>query len=447
MRKKIFTIIIILFFLFDINKSHAYDSKEKTIQYNDTPLDCCMGDDVDDCEDEYVNNEIEAACEDNYIDEDIKNTFGTETVETSAKESSINNINSRIAVVYDRESGRVVWGKNENKKTAMASTTKIMTAIVVIENSNLNDTVEISKKSANTGGSRLGLKTGDKISVNDLLYGLMLRSGNDAAVALAEHVGGSVENFANLMNEKAQSLSLKETHFVTPHGLDNPEHYTTAFELSKIADYSLKNQKFLEIVSTKTCTITINGYPKTLNNTNELLGNFAGVYGVKTGFTNNAGRCLVTAIKKDDIDIITVVIQADTKKDRTKDSVKIINYILKNYKKIDVEEYVENAFYDWCKINQNNIRIEKAKSEKIQIHMDKVTNKKILVKQDEADNIDVKISAIFDYKAPVAKNKKIGEVKIFINNDLLELKDIHFSNEIEEKTLWDYVKKCAEAMF
>ena len=210
----------------------------------------------------------------------------------------------------------------------MASTTKIMTCIIVLENGNLNDIVEVSKKSAGTGGSRLGLKTGDKITVKDLLYGLMLCSGNDAAVALAEHVGGSIEDFSKLMNDKAAKLNLENTHFVTPHGLDNDEHYTTAYELALLSNYALKNKDFAQIVGTKSYTVTINNYTKTLSNTNELLGTLNGIYGIKTGFTNGANRCLVTACKRGNMDIICVVLGADTKNFRTKDSIKLIEYIL-----------------------------------------------------------------------------------------------------------------------
>ena len=155
----------------------------------------------------------------------------------------------------------------------MASTTKIMTATIVLENADLDKTIEASKKAAGTGGSRLGLKTGDKITIRDLLYGLMLCSGNDAAVCLAESVAGSVAEFSNLMNAKAQELGLSNSHFESPHGLDSDEHYTTAYELALLSDYALKNSTFLNIVGTKTYTVTINGYPKNLSNTNELLGN------------------------------------------------------------------------------------------------------------------------------------------------------------------------------
>ena len=274
-------------------------------------------------------------------------------------------INSRAAIIYDRSSGSILYGKAENEKKKMASTTKIMTAIVVIENSNLNDIVTISSKAAGTGGSRLGLHTNDKISINDLLYGLLLCSGNDAAIALAENVGGSVEGFANLMNSKANELHLTSTHFVTPHGLDNADHYTTAYELAILTNYALKNDTFCTFVCTKNYTISINGIPKNLSNTNELLGNLNGVYGVKTGFTNGANRCLVTAIKRDNMDIICVVLGADTKKDRTKDSVALIEYAFKNFKMINIQEKILDEFTNWKLCNSSNFYIEKVVSNSI----------------------------------------------------------------------------------
>ena len=253
---------------------------------------------------------------------------------SSAKQPDIPTINSKSAIVLDRNSGMVLIGKNENEKRKMASTTKIMTCIVVLENStleSLNTIVTVSSKSAGTGGSRLGLHTNDKVSVINLLYGLMLCSGNDAAVALAEHVGGSIQGFADLMNKRAIDLGLSSTHFVTPHGLDNDDHYTTAYELAVLTNYALKNETFRKIVSTQSKTIMINNYSKTLTNTNELLGYLDGVYGVKTGFTNGANRCLVTAIKRNNMDIICIVLGAGRKKERTQDRIKLIEYVFTNF--------------------------------------------------------------------------------------------------------------------
>ena len=280
-------------------------------------------------------------------------------VETTSKPDEFPNINSRAAIVIDRNSNTILYGKNEKEKRKMASTTKIMTCIIVLENGNLNDIVEVSKKSAGTGGSRLGLKTGDKITVKDLLYGLMLCSGNDAAVALAEHVGGSIEDFSKLMNDKAAKLNLENTHFVTPHGLDNDEHYTTAYELALLSNYALKNKDFAQIVGTKSYTVTINNYTKTLSNTNELLGTLNGIYGIKTGFTNGANRCLVTASKRGNMDIICVVLGADTKNFRTKDSIKLIEYVFKEYEPVNLNTLIKEKFDTWQKENLNDFYIEK----------------------------------------------------------------------------------------
>ena len=170
---------------------------------------------------------------------------------TSSPQSDEPKVNARHAVIFDRNSKTAIYGKHEKEKCKMASTTKIMTAIVVIEKSNLNDIVKISSKAALTGGSRLGLSKNDKISVKHLLYGLMLKSGNDAAVALAEHTGGNINTFALMMNQKAKILNLSNTNFVTPHGLDNDSHYTSALDLAILSDYALKNELFSKIVKAK----------------------------------------------------------------------------------------------------------------------------------------------------------------------------------------------------
>lgn len=366
-----------------------------------------------------------------------------EIIQASSKsEDEEPKINSRIAVAYDRTSGKVIWGKDENKRTAMASTTKIMTAIVLVENSNLDDIVEISAKAAGTGGSRLGLKKGDKITVRDLLYGLMLRSGNDAAVAIAEYVSGNVENFAILMNNKANKLGLKDTHFVTPHGLDNPDHYTTAYELAKIADYALKNETISNVVSSKYHTININGYPKDLCNTNELLGCLEGVNGVKTGFTNNAGRCLVSSISRSGFNIITVVIQADTKKDRTKDSIKIINYIYDNFEKVNIKDIVNDKFKEWCNINKKRININKSVNNNLILKLSDLENDIVVVKKKDLDNVEINIDAIYNIEAPVEKNAIIGNLKVSVKNDVIDMLEIYNDKKIEKKSIWDYFFQC-----
>lgn len=352
--------------------------------------------------------------------------------------------NSRIALIYDRASGQILYEKNGEKQTPMASTTKIMTAIVVLENADLTETVTINSKAAGIGGSRLGLKKNDKITVNDLLYGLMLRSGNDAAVALAIHVGGSVEGFASMMNEKAKEMGLTNSHFVVPHGLDNEEHYTTAYELAKMADYALKIDKFREIVSTKLTTININGYPKAINNTNQLLGSISGVYGVKTGFTNEAGRCLVTACERENLDIITVIIGADTTKIRTADTIKLIEYASKNYEVINIKEIVKEKFEQWLNINEGRIYVNKGMQEHVELYLEEPEFENMAVMKHEKDNVDVEFSSIFYLEAPVAEDQVIGNMKVLVNGETIDVLNICNKEEIAKKGMMDYFMQMLE---
>lgn len=375
---------------------------------------------------------------DDELEENLEEKELSEVINVASKSIAEPIINSRIGIIYDRKSGKVIWGKNENKRSAMASTTKIMTCIVVIENANLNDEIKISAKAAGTGGSRLGLKKDDKITIKDLLYGLMLRSGNDAAVALAEYVGKDKEGFANLMNKKAKELGLKDTHFVTPHGLDDPEHYTTAYELAKIADYALKNEMFAKIVGTKEHTININGYAKQLCNTNELLGYLQGVSGVKTGFTNNAGRCLVTSVNRNDFEIITVVLGADTKKIRTADSINLIEYAYENYKYLNIEDIVNEKFGNWKEINKKRIQVEKGKNKTVVLKLREIKNKVIPVKKSDIDNINIEINCLYYLKAPIEKGDVIGNLKITLNEEVVEVVDIVNNEEIKKKDRKDY---------
>lgn len=364
----------------------------------------------------------------------------------SAKEPTLN---SGYAIVIDRNSKEILFGKNENKQVPMASTTKIMTATVLLESLGVNnkltlDTqIEVCKEAASVGGSRLGLKAGDKISVNDLLYGLMLCSGNDAAIQIAVSVAGSVEKFANLMNKKAQELGLKDSHFITPHGLDKDEHYTTAYELALIADYALNIEKISEVVKTKTYTVDINGNSKIITNTNELLGYLNGVNGVKTGFTNGAGRCLVTSVERDGFNIITVVLGADTKKFRTKDSISLIEYIYSNYELVNLEELINEKFDEWKRINEKRIYIYKGKKENIGTKLGDYKYKIYPVKKENIKDIIVSIESMQTcFEAPINRDVEVG--KVFVNIDNKELMNIKImTNEnVERKNIKDYIFEC-----
>ena len=370
-----------------------------------------------------------------WLDEEIKNS----------KNLQEPNLNAKCAVVFDRSSKTIILGKNEEHKVPMASTTKIMTAIILLENvKNLEEEVEVSKQAASIGGSRVGLKTGDKISYNDLLYGLMLCSGNDAATQIAISIGGSIEGFANIMNKKAKEMGLKNTSFVTPHGLDNKNHYTTALELAIMADYALNIEEFAKVVATQNYTVLINGYPKTIKNTNELLGNLEGVNGVKTGFTNGAGRCLVTSVIRNSFNIITVVLGADTKKQRTSDSIKLIEYTYKNYELINLEQIIEEEFKNWRQINEKRIKVYKGQENNLKIKLGKIEYKNYPVLKTEKQNITIDINSRFNIEAPIEQNKKIGEIKITLNTREIMKVDILNGKKIERKTIfyhfWDVLK-------
>lgn len=366
------------------------------------------------------------------------NEIKKETIEAVSKNTEELKLNSKIGLIFDRNSKTILYEKNGLKQVPMASTTKIMTAIVVLENANLDDIVTISKKAAGTGGSRLGLKTNDKITVHDLLYGLMLKSGNDAAVALAEHVGGGIDGFAELMNKKASEMGLVNSHFVTPHGLDQEKHYTTAYELACMADYALNIPKFREIVGSKKYNITINARSSLIGNTNELLGNLYGVYGVKTGFTNGAGRCLVTACKRDDIDIITVVLSANTKKERTLDSVKLIEYTNKNYDVINIEEKIKEKFNNWKQLNEKRIYINKAKTQNINLQIEDLKYSKMAVNKKDIDKINIEINSLYYLEAPVYENQIIGNVKVKIGDETIAILNIYNKELIHKKDIFDY---------
>ena len=372
--------------------------------------------------------------------DDVDNEADFEdTIEVTASNvSELPKTNSRRYIVYDRISKSMIIGKNEDIKSAMASTTKIMTTIVILEKADLNEKVTVSAKAGGTGGSRLGLKRGDKASVRDLLYGLMLRSGNDAAVALAEHVGGSVKEFAELMNEKAAELGLTNTHFVTPHGLDDANHYTTALELAKLTDYAMDNETFAKIVGTKSTTIYINNQPRQINNTNELLGVLNGVVGVKTGFTNNAGRCLVTETKRNNMDIITIVLGADTKKDRTKDSVNLIEYTFSKYKMYNLEEQIIEEFNKWKNINEKRILIIKGKTSNPKLALGAI--EKATIPICDNDKIEYSINALTEVEAPLEQWNAMGTLTVKLNGEILESIEIVNVNEVQKRDWKDYFK-------
>ena len=222
--------------------------------------------------------------------------------------------NAKAAVLIEPESGKILHSKNMDAKLQMASTTKIMTVILTLESGNIDEPFTVDSDAIRVEGSSMGLLEGDTVTKRALCYGMLLPSGNDAANAAAVAVAGSVEDFVVMMNEKAKELGLASTHFVTPSGLDDftDSHYSTAYDMAKLAAYALKNDVFREICSTKSISLDLGGRSVWLGNTNKLLESCEGVFGVKTGFTDKAGRCLITACERGGISLICVTLGDST---------------------------------------------------------------------------------------------------------------------------------------
>lgn len=251
-------------------------------------------------------------------------------------------ISAQKAVVLDAETGRTLFEKDPDSRSLIASTTKIMTALVVSEHCNVLDRMRIPKEAVGIEGSSMYLKEGEVLTIQELLYGLMLQSGNDAAVALAIYCGGTVEGFAELMNDKARQLGLQNTHFVNPNGLDAPDHYSTANDLATLASYAMKNPVFAMTASAKTVRVG----QRVLTNHNKLLWQYEGADGVKTGYTKKAGRILVSSAMRDGRRLTAVTINAP---DDWNDHKHLLDEGFKEYevqtviRKGDVLGYVEIA--------------------------------------------------------------------------------------------------------
>ena len=219
-------------------------------------------------------------------------------------------VSAKAAALYNTENGSFLFTKNENERLSMASTTKIMTAIVTIENLDLDRIVAVDDRAIGIEGSSIYLKQGEEISVRALLYALMLRSANDAAAALAYEISGSTEDFALLMNEKAAELGLSDTNFENPHGLDSENHYTTAHDLAIISAYAMSNQTFREIVSSRKALIESSAEKRMLINHKKMLSYYDGCIGIKTGYTKKSGRSLASAAERDGATLICITINA-----------------------------------------------------------------------------------------------------------------------------------------
>ena len=343
-----------------------------------------------------------------------------------AKDKGLN-IYSPNALLYDVTYDKVLYEKNINEKIPNASTTKILTAIVAYENSNMDDVVEISQRAASIGGSKINLRKGDKVKMDSLMKGLLMSSGNDAAIAIAEHVGGSVEEFCNMMNQKAVELGAQNTNFTTPHGLDNDEHYTTLSDLLIFSKYFMKNHYLQAIANTEQTIIKINDYEKELRSTNEMLFLYDSVNGIKTGYTSKAGRCLITSIESGERTLISMVLGCETKNQRTEETIKLILYGYENYEVVDIFENMQRAF---------EMRIRKSLQNKYKLEIN--GNKKILLAKGEKNDIKYEYEVPEVLIAPIEKGSVIGKIKIFQKDNMISEIEIKLPNKIERKDIFNY---------
>lgn len=361
------------------------------------------------------------SADDRNDDEPINGLIGQESIETTVNKNP--KISAGAALVLDTASGRVLYEKNAYSRRSIASTTKIMTAIVALENGNDEEDVVISKRAAAIGGSTVHLKAGKTYKLKDLLYAMMLRSGNDAAIAVAEHIGGSVELFAEMMNRKAAQIGATNTNFVTPHGLDDPQHYSTPYDLALITQYALKNEKFCSIVGTKNSVFDGNN----ITNTNEMLSLYPGVDGVKTGYTGQAGRCLVTSATKDNWRIISVVLNCSSRASRAQNSKVLLDYAFDNYKN-----------YEYLRKGQKlqEINVHKGLADKMPVYSDSEIT--IPLKQDEVDKVKVVYNLPKQLEAPVKSDTIVGSVDFILEGKVLATSEIKSMEKMGRKDFYYY---------
>lgn len=312
-------------------------------------------------------------------------------------------LSANFACLISEDTGEIIYSKNEHTPHAMASTTKIMTAIIVLEKANLDDLVTVSYEASTQEGSSIYLKSGEKISVKSLLYGMMLNSGNDAAYALAEHISQNIDAFSSLMTDYAKKIGAENTNFKNPNGLDADGHISTAYDMAVITSYALKNPQFKEIVSTKNAQISTSSGTTYLKNHNKLLWNYDGCTGVKTGYTKSTGRCLVSSAEIDGKKLIAVTLDAP---DDWNDHKKMLDFGFENTEIItpincgDILKsyHIGNSTF--------NAVCEKTIS--------------ICAKKNTHQNISIKLHTINSPTTKINKGEKIGYADVFINEKLYD---------------------------
>ena len=328
------------------------------------------------------------------------------------------NTSAKAMCVLEKDSKRIMYSHNMDAQLPMASTTKVMTAITVIQNcDDLNKLIQVDDNAIGIEGTSIYLRKGEVISVKDLLYGLMLRSGNDAATALAYHIGGSVEGFAKQMNELAQNIGAKNSNFANPHGLDNKNHYTTAYDLALISAYALNNPKFKEIVSTKTHVIEATNVSdkRYLTNKNRLLSSLKGCCGVKTGFTSKAGRCLVSAVERDSTTYVCVVLNCGP---MFEESTSLLNACFENYENKKIIDKDKEIFNEY---------ILSGKEGKLYLYAEE--DFYYPIRQDEIKDLKLEYNVTLN---SANEGEEVGGIKVFFKKHLIKTIKLFTMNKIDK---------------
>jgi D-alanyl-D-alanine carboxypeptidase (penicillin-binding protein 5/6) len=308
----------------------------------------------------------------------------------------------KSVLLMDDSSGRVLYEKNAHEHLPPASVTKIMTALLVVENGDLDREVTISQNAADTPESSIWLEAGEKLTRRQLLYACMLHSANDAAVALSESVGGSENNFVKLMNQRAQQLGMKDSHFCNPHGLQTDGHYTTAYDLALVSREAMKYESFRQVVSTKTENIPWAGKDcdRLLINQNRLLYRYDGAIGIKTGYTKEAGNCVVGAAQKGSLVLIAVAMNSPSV---YQDLEQMLDYGFANYHKKTVD-----------KAGQLSVEVPVLNGQAKKVEVRPSTDMAMAVKVKEQSQLSYQLCPPEQVPAPVKKGQILGNCKIFV---------------------------------
>lgn len=336
-------------------------------------------------------------------------------------------ITAKSAIVIEAATGKILYEKDAEAQRYPASTTKIMTLIVALENGNLDDIVTVSKNASQTEGSTLWLEPGEKMKLSDLLYGMMLVSGNDATVAVAEHIAGSVDAFAKMMTAKAHEIGAMNTSFVNSSGLPDPAHYTTAHDMALIAAYGYKNPMFAQIVSTKERQVPWTGKPynRQLDNENRMLWLYDGGNGVKTGYTDAAGRCLVSAANRNGIQLISVVFDSTY---MWNDSIALLNYGFPQLKPIELVKKGSVV---------QSINVSSGKKDTLQLKaLDTII---IPVADGERDKFTTEIAAPSKITATIHKGDHVGKIKVLYDGKEVASTDLIAAETIDKKSFFSLI--------